>query len=138
MESSKVLCFPRLSVRTCLGSTSQKPRRRRTRASTTFGNALCDLRRAVHTGATARETHAAAEQPYDSDATEVIASDDEYASAIVADAQKANDERRARSRYWASQSFSITRVKLIQLYSAQTRADELRVTPAQKADLVLA
>ena len=101
-------------------------------------NALCDLRRAVHTGATARETHAAAEQPYDSDATEVIASDDEYASAIVADAQKANDERRARSRYWASQSFSITRIKLIQLYSAQARADELRVTPAQKADLVLA
>ena len=26
---------------------------------------------------------------------------------------RANDERRARSRYWASQSFSITRIKLI-------------------------
>ena len=101
-------------------------------------NALCDLRRAVTTGATARETHAAAEQPYDSDATEVIPSDDEYACAIFADAQKANDERRARSRYWASQSFSITRIKLIQIYSAQARADELRVTPEQKADLVLA
>ena len=101
-------------------------------------NALCDLRRAVHTGATARETHAAADQPYDSDATEVLPSDDEYACAIFADAQKANDERRARSRYWASQSFSITRIKLIQIYSAQARADELRVTPEQKADLVLA
>jgi len=92
----------------------------------------------VHTGATARETHAAADQPYDSDATEVIPSDVEYACAIFADAQKANDERRAGSRYWASQSFSITRIKLIQIYSAQARADELRVTPEQKADLVLA
>ena len=101
-------------------------------------NALCDLRRAVHIGATARETHAAAEQPYDSDATEVIPSDDEYACAIFDDAQKVSDERRARSRYWASESFSITRIKLIQLYSAQARADELRVTPEQKADLVLA
>lgn len=42
LESSRVrsevgsrLCFPRLSVQTCLGSTSRQPRRRRTRASTT-------------------------------------------------------------------------------------------------------
>ena len=45
LERSKVrpevgsrLCFPRLSVRTCLGSTSREPRRRRPRASTIFGS----------------------------------------------------------------------------------------------------
>ena len=64
--------------------------------------------------------------------------DDECARAIFADAQKANDERRARSRYWASQSFASARSKLIQLYSEQASAELLRVTPEQKADLVLA
>jgi hypothetical protein len=45
LERSKVrsevgsrLCFPRLSVRTCLGSTSREPRGTRPRASTTFGS----------------------------------------------------------------------------------------------------